>query len=191
MCRRTSSNRSSRLARSGRKPSSSTSKTFEELSAAIAAGSGWIVSSDHPTGPAPGKQASRRHDVVLIFDGGSRGNPGQGYGSFTYKGVVVRWPTGVEYPGVTTNNEAEYQSMIAGLRAIIFDCHALDLDISNLAIEVRSDSQLVVNQINETWKIKKSHLRELRESACELLDQFARFDVVWHPRSESVRILGH
>lgn len=128
---------------------------------------------------------------MLVFDGGAIGNPGRGYGSFAYKGLVVRWPTGVSFPGITTNNQAEYQSLIAGLRAVLFDSRALRLSPAKLRVAVRSDSQLVVNQINGTWKIKNDTLRDLHGQARDLLDTFAVWDLVWHPRSESVRILGH
>jgi ribonuclease HI len=129
--------------------------------------------------------------VLLVFDGGSKGNPGQGYGSFVYKGRVLRWQTHVSYPGTTTNNQAEYQTLIAGLRAILFDCQALDVDPKSIQLEVRSDSQLVVNQITERWKIKNAQLRELKNTATALLERFSRWEIVWHPRAESVRILGH
>lgn len=138
-----------------------------------------------------GRPATAEYDVILIFDGGSRGNPGAGYGSFTYKGCVIRWPTSIEYPGQTTNNQAEYQTMIAGLRAIIFDCEALDIRPGETSVEVRSDSQLLVNQVNGDWKIKNPGLRTLHATASALLGRFAGWDLIWHPRSESVRILGH
>ncbi|HLT18985.1 MAG TPA: ribonuclease HI family protein [Thermomicrobiales bacterium] len=164
---------------------------FEELSRAISEGQGWTVSSDRPAAPRAGAPADARTDILLVFDGGSRGNPGQGYGSFAYKGRVVRWPTAVSYPGLTTNNQAEYQSLIAGLRAVLFDCAALGLDPADLSIEVRTDSQLVVNQLNGRWKIKNAQLRELHDAARELLQHFKRWRLAWHPRTESVRILGH
>jgi ribonuclease HI len=167
------------------------SAVFEQLTGAISQGQGWTVSSDRPSGPLAGKPVGRNVDILLVFDGGSRGNPGQGYGSFTYKGRAVRWPTGVSFPGVTTNNQAEYQSLIAGLRAVLFDCESLGLDPSTLAIEVRSDSQLVVNQLNGAWKLKNAGMRELHATTIELLQHFKRWSVVWHRRSESVRILGH
>ena len=164
---------------------------FEELTNAIARGQGWTVSSDRPAGSRAGAPADQRHDILLVFDGGSRGNPGQGYGSFAYKGRVVRWPTSVSFPGLTTNNQAEYQTLIAGLRAVLFDCAALGLEPAGLTIEVRSDSQLLVNQLNGRWKLKNAGLRELHDETRALLEHFKRWSLTWHPRTESVRILGH
>jgi probable phosphoglycerate mutase len=138
-----------------------------------------------------GKPVKGRYDVLLIFDGGARGNPGHGYGSFTYKGSVVRWQTSITYPGLTTNNQAEYQTMIGGLRAILFDCETLGIPPKTIGVDVRSDSQLLVNQVNGTWKIKHPGLRELHAEATNLLARFRRWELIWHPRAESVRILGH
>lgn len=183
--------RSFRLARSGRKLSSKQAPPFEDLVAAISAEAGWIVTTDVPTPPLQGSAASNEADVILVFDGGARGNPGEGYGSFAYKGRVVRWQTHVAFPGKTTNNQAEYQTLVAGLRAIIFDCQALAIPPGDLRIEIWSDSQLVVNQVNGKWKIKNAGLRKLQSEVLANLESFAKWTLIWHPRSESVRILGH
>ena len=73
----------------------------------------------------------------LQVDGGSRGNPGPaGAGAVLFdpagekKGEVSR------YLGETTNNVAEYQALLLGLKM------ALDLGVKNL--EIFADSQLVV-----------------------------------------------
>lgn len=176
---------------SGRKPSSKLRGNFDELVGAISAGADWAVTSERPAAPRSGKPAGQGHDIVLVFDGGSRGNPGAGYGSFTYKGRVVRWQTHISYPGKTTNNQAEYLTMIAGLRSILYDCQALAIPPDEIAVNVRSDSQLVVNQLNGAWKIKNAGMRELHAVAIDLLSKFAGWELNWHPRAESVRILGH
>ncbi len=164
---------------------------FAALAAAIAGEDGWTVTSDRPSPSRPGSPINDVTDVLLVFDGGSRGNPGKGYGSFAYKGRVVRWPTMMDFPGITTNNQAEYQSLIGGLRAVIFDCERVGLSPSDLALQVRSDSMLVVNQINGAWKIKNVELRDLVAKSLELLQEFGTWKLEWHSRSESVRILGH
>jgi probable phosphoglycerate mutase len=164
---------------------------FERFASAIAADSGWTVESDRPSGSRSGREAGRNVDLLLIFDGGAIGNPGSGYGSFTYKGRAVRWPTRVTFPGLTTNNQAEYQTLIAGLRGMLHDVRELDLDPSALKIEIRSDSELLVNQVNGAWKLKNAGLRALHDDVRGLLDRFERWKLTWHPRAESVRILGH
>lgn len=141
--------------------------------------------------PRAGPAASEQADIVLVFDGGSIGNPGKGYGSFAYKGKVVRWPTRIDFPGITTSNQAEYRTLLEALRTIIADLGATGQKPEALSLEVRSDSRLIVEQLNGRWKVKNPELRVVRAECLELLARFARTHVVWHPRSESVRILGH
>lgn len=150
-----------------------------------------MVTSDRPASPVAGKPLEQALDVLIVFDGGSLGNPGKGYGSFAYKGRLVRWPTTITLPGLTTNNQAEYQALIGALRAVLYDCHALGLDPADLRINVLSDSQLIVNQVNGDWKVKNAQLGKLRAVALALLQHFKQWSLSWHPRSESVRILGH
>jgi len=62
--------------------------------------------------------------------------------------------------GVTTNNVAEYRGLIAGLEK------ALELGVTNL--EVVSDSELVVKQMQGDYKVKNETLRELNDRATDL-----------------------
>ena len=61
---------------------------------------------------APGPRPS---DYLLVFDGGSKGNPGPGYGSY----AITRTRDGaqrlerLEFGDGYTNNEAEYDNLIA------------------------------------------------------------------------------
>lgn len=77
-------------------------------------------------------------DYVIVFDGGSLGNPGVGYGSYallTRNGhrAVQRLSLG-EY---VTNNEAEYDTLIAALRDLIGRIEASGRDPSAYTLEVR------------------------------------------------------
>lgn len=131
-------------------------------------------------------------DVLLVFDGGSLGNPGKGYGSVVATGVVetpglVRF----EFDGKTTNNEAEYLTLIHGLRRVLKELARDGLDAGSVKLAVMSDSKLVVEQINGRWKVRHPGLRPLHAEAADLLRRFKSSSVTWHPRLESVRILGH
>ena len=162
---------------------------FEE---AVSGGEGWLVEQDVPVDIQIGSAAAPDADILLVFDGGSRGNPGQGYGSFAYKGRVVRWPVRLVFPGDrTTNNQAEYMALIGGLRAILSDLEKIDADPATMRLKIRSDSELLVHQVNGRWKVKNAGLRQLRDQVQQLLSRFKRYQVEWHPRSESVRIFGH
>ena len=99
---------------------------------------------------------------IVEADGGSRGNPGPaGYGA------LVRDPeTGIvlaersESIGTATNNVAEYNGLIAGLRA------AAEID-PRADIEVRMDSKLVVEQMSGRWKVKHPDMKPLAQTAAE------------------------
>ncbi len=137
-------------------------------------------------------RTEREWHVYLIFDGGSLGNPGQGYGSYVFKGVVNQLdPVTIDYPGRTTNNEAEYMTLNNGLEAALTEIQMKGYDPSQLKIAVKTDSKLVVEQVCGRWKIKKTELRPHVQLAQQLLGRFKSWDLSWHPRSESVRILGH
>ncbi|MDQ7030491.1 MAG: ribonuclease HI family protein [Ardenticatenia bacterium] len=135
------------------------------------------------------------HDVhyLLIFDGGSKGNPGRGYGSY----VLVRCDTGqqklrrLEFGENITNNEAEYCALIAGLRALLGIIRAHGKDPRRYRLEVRGDSLLVVNQVAGTWKATDPRMRTLRDEAVNLLRQFGAYQIRHHGRETSVKLLGH
>lgn len=139
----------------------------------------------------PPRRPARREEAraVLLFDGGSLGNPGPGYGSYIITlldGREVR--RRVDFRRTLTNNEAEYRTLIAGLR----DVHGLfGADAAQVALEVRGDSQLVSEQLQGNWKASDPRMRALRDQALELLQRFRSWHFVRVPRRESVRRLGH
>ena len=131
-------------------------------------------------------------DITLIFDGGSLGNPGKGYGSFAYRGLIeTARPVRLDYAGTTTSNEAVYLTLLLGLRTIIHELARDARDASTTTISVLSDSKLVVEQVSGRWKVRHAPLRPLHAEARDLLSQFASWRLEWQPRLESVRLLGH
>jgi ribonuclease HI len=134
--------------------------------------------------------ASRQ--VVLTFDGGSLGNPGRAYGSFRLspgRGKNLP-PTRLEF-GYGTNNQAEYQALIAGLEAVLLWAVKSGHDPRAILVELRGDSQLVLNQLSGEWKVKHPDLRRLHSRARSLIDQFRRVEFIHQPRAVTVRVLGH
>src|SRR3989440_1852533 len=94
----------------------------------------------------------------LFTDGGARGNPGPaayGYVLEAEDGTVL--DARGETIGVATNNVAEYRALIAGLEK------AVDLGIDEL--EVVSDSELLVKQMQGEYRVKNEALRELNDEA--------------------------
>ncbi len=103
----------------------------------------------------------------IYTDGGSRGNPGPsaaGYVIVDEKDNIIT--QGNKYLGEMTNDRAEYYGLLYALQA------AQDKGLQN--IEVRSDSLLVVNQMNGTYTIRDSGTIDLYEQAVALASKFAR-----------------
>lgn len=115
--------------------------------------------------------------ALLRFDGSCRPNPGpMGIGYvLEYKSRVLV-QVGAQI-GQGTNNEAEYQALLSGLR------HALRLGFWNLDVEC--DSLLVVKQMHEEWKVKDATLRKLRDEALGLAPLFKSLTIVHIPREEN------
>lgn len=132
-------------------------------------------------------------DYTIIFDGGSRGNPGPGYGSYALrseqdgKQSLVR----LDFGRQMTSNEAEYETLIAGLQGLIERIELAGRSSGDFSIEARGDSSLVLNQVKGVWQAKDSRMRRLRDRARELLAQFKAHRLILHGREESVRVLGH
>lgn len=141
------------------------------------------------------EDAEGRSDIMelfVAFDGGSRGNPGQGYGSYLVqspgrKPVIKR----VEFGDNYTNNQAEYDTLISCIEYIIARLTATGRTPQQVQLDIRSDSDLLVNQVLGNYKVKEPGLRKRHDQITSLLEQFTDWRIEWHPREESVRLLGH
>ena len=106
---------------------------------------------------------------VLMFDGGSRGNPGTaGAGFVIYKNNDELF-AGCAPLGHATNNFAEYKGLEIGLQ------YAIKNSIKSLTI--KGDSKLVLNQVTNKWKVKSFTLKELHRSCRQLLGQLDNYTV--------------
>jgi ribonuclease HI len=144
----------------------------------------------HGMAPLPGQ--APEEPVVVIFDGGSRGNPGQGYGSY-----ALRWPgqqqqvVQLRFGDRVTNNEAEYDTLIAALEAILQRLADMGAANRTAKVEIHGDSLLVVNQVKGLWEAKEARLQVRRDRVRELLNAFAVWNLSHHDREHSVQTLGH
>jgi ribonuclease HI len=128
-------------------------------------------------------------DYLLVFDGGSLGNPGAGYGSYAFfEGGRPGQAQRLDFPGSLTNNEAEYQTLLAALRELLA---RLGVRAATSTLEVRGDSALVIQQVLGHWKAKDDRMRALRDETRGLLRRFARYRLIQQPREDTVRVLGH
>jgi ribonuclease HI len=127
----------------------------------------------------PEARTARAADACTAYvDGASRGNPGPA----SYA-VVLQSPNGKtilelgKYIGRTTNNVAEYYGLISALDA------AASQGIARLRI--RSDSELLVRQMEGRYKVKSPDLRPLFERAIKLARGFAYFAIEHIPREQN------
>ena len=125
----------------------------------------------------------------IVFDGGSLGNPGKGYGSYeiTSGGAVIRHQR-EDYGDNVTNNVAEYRTLIEALKWL---ANELGDEANRATVRVNGDSLLVLNQLMGKWKVKNEGLRPYHREASELIRRFNRVALEWHARSNSVKRLGH
>ena len=78
------------------------------------------------------------------------------------------------YIGRQTNNVAEYTAIIKALD----DC----MSQNRGRVRVHSDSQLCINQINGSWRVKKPHLRPMLAEVHRLRAEFEDIRFVWVSR---------
>ncbi len=133
-----------------------------------------------------------RARYTLMFDGGSRGNPGAAYGSFRLqRAAAPPQPIRRLDFGHGTNNEAEYRALLAGLQELAKHLTREGLRPADVEVEVRGDSRLVLEQLRGAWRVRNSRLAGLHRQAAELLEPYAQVRLVHQDRSRSVRVLGH
>jgi len=152
---------------------------------------------DAPAGDAPAERLSvsgqvPAEPVRIVFDGGSRGNPGQGYGSY-----ALDWPgqprqvVRLSFGDDMTNNEAEYDTLIAALEAVHQGMVDKLVEPESTSVSIWGDSQLVCKQVRGEWRCKEPRLRTRLEKARAILGKFGVATLDYHPREKSVEILGH
>jgi len=123
--------------------------------------------------------SEKKHTFVRIYsDGASRGNPGP-----AGAGAVLEGEDGhpIEhlgrFLGKQTNNHAEYQGALLGLRR----ARALGAT----SIELLSDSQLLIRQLQGNYRVKNPGLLPLYKEALQWLAQFSKVTLTYIPREKN------
>ena len=125
-----------------------------------------------------GDKAAGDGMLLVYSDGASRGNPGP-----AGAGAVITDARGTplarlgRFLGRQTNNVAEYQGLLLGLR------HAQELGAK--AIAVSADSQLMIRQLQGRYAVKHAGLKPLHAEALRLLRAFDRVKLEHIPREEN------
>ena len=123
--------------------------------------------------------------TIIYTDGGSRGNPGpSAIGVFLTnekKQFIKRYS---QYLGDNfTNNEAEYHAVVFALKKVksLFGKNKT----KNIEIELRSDSELLVKQLNGEYKILDSKIQPLFIAIWNLKMDFNKINFVFTGRENN------
>jgi len=113
---------------------------------------------------------------ILYCDGASSGNPGaSGVGAVLL--LEDKTYEISEHIGTATNNIAEYTALIRGLS------RAKALKIERLKIFL--DSELLVKQIEGSYKVKSENLKGLHQEALSRLKSFKAYTISHIPREQN------
>jgi ribonuclease HI len=127
-------------------------------------------------------------NYTCFCDGGYDNiNKKNGYGSYVIfsKNQETLFDT-FNLDSVRTSNQAEYKTFITLLEKI--------KEISNKGdnFYIYSDSRLMVEQINNRWKVNSTELKELNKIALDLINSLnSNLVLTWKPRKDIFAIFGH
>ncbi len=122
--------------------------------------------------------------IIIYTDGGSRGNPGPSAIGIVFcneKGEVIKKYS--EAIGEATNNEAEYQAVIFALKK--FKALFGNKLAGQSEIELRSDSELLVKQLNAEYKILEPKMQTLFLAVWNLKLDFKKVKFKIIPREKN------
>lgn len=116
--------------------------------------------------------------MVIYTDGGARGNPGPAaLGVVIYDGHEKILKKYGKYLGERTNNEAEYEAVIDALAAAA--------EMAATELEFNLDSELVVRQFNNIYRVKNHRMQELMVKARNLETKFKKISFRHVPREKN------
>ncbi len=124
------------------------------------------------------KTPIKRGEILKIYtDGAARGNPGPAAYAFmfVYNDDIIH--KGYRYIGNATNNTAEYQAIISALKT------AEKFHRGHL--QIFSDSNLAIQQINKKWKINYPHLSEMCSEVYQLCEKYEKVEFFYVSRKNN------
>ena len=108
--------------------------------------------------------------ITAHVDGGARGNPGPaGFGAYVTDAQGKTLAELSEYLGHKTNNFAEYSGLLAALEFAVKNGHK--------RLQVVSDSELMVKQMNGVYKVRSPELKELYDRARTMTRKLEYFKI--------------
>ncbi len=121
-----------------------------------------------------------KNKIIAYCDGGSRSNPGPSAIGVYIPQLKKEYS---KFLGKATNNEAEYQSAIFTLKKIK---HLIGgKKAEKMEIEIKMDSELIVNQLSGKYKIKEKSLIPFFIEIWNLKQDFGKVNFIHIPREEN------
>ena len=112
--------------------------------------------------------------LLLNTDGGSRGNPGPAAYGYVIQDITSGAGIILEkcgnYIGETTNNIAEYQGLIDGIKWVLENR-------ADAELQIKMDSLLIVNQVKGLFKVKNPGLFPKWKEVRGLLSQLSKWSI--------------
>ena len=129
--------------------------------------------------PVPAlKDILRVNKVIICTDGAARGNPGPAAIGATIKDAEDNLHASISHCiGISTNNQAEYKAIIAALEKAI--------SLGARHVELKTDSELAVKQINGRYRVKNTSLRPLYQKVVQLIGSLEGFTIAYIPREQN------
>lgn len=116
--------------------------------------------------------------LVIKTDGRSQGNPGPAAIGAVIKDEQGKLIASISQPiGRATNNQAEYRAIIAALEKAI--------GLGAEQVDMRSDSELIAEQINGRYRVKNPALKPLYQQVKHLQSQLKGFTITHIPRQQN------
>lgn len=116
--------------------------------------------------------------LIIFTDGGARGNPGPaalGVVVYDEKGTLIK-KIG-RFLGEKTNNEAEYEAVIAALEEAG--------EMGAKRVEINLDSELVGRQLSSIYKVKNGRMQALALKVRNLETAFKKVVYKTIPRGQN------
>ena len=93
------------------------------------------------------------------------------------EGIVIEISLGLSFP--VTNNTAEYEAFLAGLRVA--------QDLGTRKVKIFTDSQLVASQVIGGYQVREEHLQQYVQLVHEKMGEFKTVEVIHVPREQNTR----
>ncbi|GLT62786.1 hypothetical protein SLA2020_353960 [Shorea laevis] len=116
-------------------------------------------------------------DSWTLYVDGASSSKGSGAGAILIGPDGYRSEHALKFSFEATNNMAEYEALLLGLQ--------LALELKVAAIQIFSDSQLVVNQVNSVCEIIDPVMMKYAAMVAELKSRFQKFRLSKIPRAEN------